>query len=230
MKKILIALSIFFISCEKEEIKPFPCLDGNCGYIFTVDTFSSPGAKLYPDGYWRVKHNGINYFTIRGLISQLHPAYVVNKVPMVETKYDSDYWIVFDTIQFSTPMYGYMGWFNDKTLNNPIPIGNHVFTINFLKSITSIFNLAGYTVSRNMCLDCPYSEAMLGSYSKYNYTPTQNISGSQIFLHKNELHFMIFNNTRTCVTIKCHLNVYSGSITNHLIIKEYILCWCIVIL
>ena len=94
---------------------------------------------------------------------------------MVETKYDSDYWIIFDTIQFSTPMYGYMGWFNDKTLNNPIPIGNHVFTINFLKSITSIFNLAGYTVSRNMCLDCPYSEAMLGSYSKYNYTPTQNI-------------------------------------------------------
>jgi hypothetical protein len=175
MKKILIALSIFFISCEKEEIRPFPCLDGNCGYQFAVDTFSSPGAKLYPDGYWRVKHNGINYFTIRGLISQLHPAYVVNKVPMVETKYDSDYWIVFDTIQFSTPMYGYMGWFNDKTLNNPIPIGNHVFTINYLKSITSIFNLAGYTVSRNMCLDCPYTETLLGTYSKYNYTPTQNI-------------------------------------------------------
>ena len=143
MKKILIVLSLIFIGCEKEEIRPFPCLDGNCGYQFAVDTISSPGAKLSPDGYWRVKHNGINYFTIRGLISQLHPVYVVNKVPMVETKYDSDYWIVFDTIQFSTPMYGYMGWFNDQTLNNPIPMGNHVFTINYLKSITSIFNKSG---------------------------------------------------------------------------------------
>jgi hypothetical protein len=81
MKKILIVLSIIFIGCEKEEIRPFPCLDGNCGYAFAVDTISSPGAKLSPDGYWRVKHNGINYFTIRGLISQLHPAYVVNKDP-----------------------------------------------------------------------------------------------------------------------------------------------------
>ena len=175
MKKILIVLFIIFIGCKKEEIKPFPCLDGDCGYQFAVDTISSPGAKLSPDGYWRVKHNGINYFTIRGLISQLHPAYVVNKVPMVETKYDSDYWIIFDTIHFSTPMYGYMGWFNDKTLNNPIPIGNHIFTINFLKSVTSIFNLAGYTISKNMCLDCPYTKTLLGTYSKYNYTPTQNI-------------------------------------------------------
>jgi hypothetical protein len=72
MKKILIALSIFFISCEKEEIRPFPCLDGSCGYAFAVDTFSSPGAKLFPDGYWRVKHNGINYFTIRGLQMNEH--------------------------------------------------------------------------------------------------------------------------------------------------------------
>jgi hypothetical protein len=26
-----------------------------------------------------------------------------------------------------------------------------------------------------MCLDCPYTETLLGTYSKYNYTPTQNI-------------------------------------------------------
>ena len=26
-----------------------------------------------------------------------------------------------------------------------------------------------------MCWDCPYTETLLGTYSKYNYTPTQNI-------------------------------------------------------
>ena len=26
-----------------------------------------------------------------------------------------------------------------------------------------------------MCTDCPYSETLVGSYSKYTYTPTQNI-------------------------------------------------------
>ena len=26
-----------------------------------------------------------------------------------------------------------------------------------------------------MCLDCPYTSTLLGTYSKYNYYPTQNI-------------------------------------------------------
>jgi hypothetical protein len=36
-------------------------------------------------------------------------------------------------------------------------------------------NIAGYQINPHQCLDCPYSETLLGSYSKYTYQPQQQI-------------------------------------------------------
>ena len=36
-------------------------------------------------------------------------------------------------------------------------------------------NIAGYQINPHQCLDCPYSETLLGSYSKYTYKPQQQI-------------------------------------------------------
>ena len=72
-------------------------------------------------------------------------------------------------------MYSYLGWFNDQTLDNPISIGNYTYTIRQLVSIESLFNLAGYEITKNTCLDCPYSSTLFGTHSKYNYSPSQNI-------------------------------------------------------
>ena len=174
-RKLLIGLVVFLLGCKKEPTYPFPCTDGTCNTKFYIDTFVTPGAKLDTDGYWKIKYSGLHYFTIRGEISELNPHYVVNKVPMVETKYDSDYWIAFDTIQFKIPTYSYLSWFTNDKLNNPLPVGNKTYSITQLSKMTDLYNLAGYQITKNMCLDCPYTSTLLGTYSKYNYQPTKCI-------------------------------------------------------
>ena len=36
-------------------------------------------------------------------------------------------------------------------------------------------NIVGYQINKHFCFDCPYAPTLLGTYSKYNYKPTQNI-------------------------------------------------------
>ena len=36
-------------------------------------------------------------------------------------------------------------------------------------------NIVGYQIQKNQCLDCPYSQTLLGTYSKYTYKPQQQI-------------------------------------------------------
>ena len=86
MKKLLVLLSIFIlVSCETTPQKPYPCLNGDCGAQFFIDTIVSPGSYFdSTDGYWRVKYSGLTYFTIQGQLDELDPYYVVNKVPLVE--------------------------------------------------------------------------------------------------------------------------------------------------
>ena len=42
-KLLIIGLVLLLASCSKEEITPFPCLDGNCDTNFWIDTNVSPG-------------------------------------------------------------------------------------------------------------------------------------------------------------------------------------------
>jgi hypothetical protein len=110
MKKLaILLLPIMFISCQKE-IEPEVC-PGGCDAQYYV---SSTNAELRDDGYWHVTHIGLNYFTIKGNLTQLNPEYVINGVPLVEAAFDSDYWIIMDTVHFVTPMYSYLGWFSDN--------------------------------------------------------------------------------------------------------------------
>lgn len=176
MKKIVLVITVvLFASCKKEPVfpYPYPCLDGQCNSSFWVDTLSNPSSKLGVDGYWRVKYDGLHYFTIKGQLAELDPKYVINKVPLIETRYDSDYWIVFDTLSFKIPTYSYLSWFTNSNLNKPLPIGSKTYTISQLNKLTDLYNLAGYQITKNMCLDCPYTPTLLGTYSKYNYNPTQ---------------------------------------------------------
>ena len=179
MRKLIIfgVLALSLYSCKKEEIppKPHPCIDGTCQSEFWVETLSNPSAYLGSDGYWRVEYIGLNYFTIRGQLSELNNPYIINGVPLIETNYDSDYWILFDTIQFSTPMYSYLGWFNDPSLNNPIPIGNHTYTLDYLVGLHPLMNAVGYQIPSGFCFDCPYAETLVGVHSKYTYKPSCNV-------------------------------------------------------
>ena len=175
MNKIIYAsvIALFFISCEKEKFYPPACPGGcftNHEIIYKNDTINIDG-----DGFYRIKWDGLNYFQIKGDLPDLDPQYVINKVPLIESRYDSDYWILIDTIRFTTPQYGFLGWFNDDNFNTPIPIGNYSYSMVDLVENHQPLNIAGYQINKHFCFDCPYAPTLIGTYSKYTYKPTQNI-------------------------------------------------------
>jgi hypothetical protein len=173
MKNLIILLSLAtLISCKKKPIEPTEVCPGGCNSEFTI---SSSSASLHSDGYWHVKHVGANYFTIKGNLTQLDPKYVVNKVPLVEVNFDSNYWVLFDTIQYTVPMYSYLSWYTDKQFNNPIPIGTYTYTLKNVADVHPPLNIVGYQINPHMCWDCPYTETLLGTSSRYTYTPEQKV-------------------------------------------------------
>jgi len=173
---IYIGLVISLLACSKEEItSPYPCLGGDCNTFFEIDPLVSPGVYEDNNGYWHIEHQGYNYFTIKGNTSELHPDYVINGVPLIETIFDSNYWVWIDSITFIVPLYSVLSYFTDGDFNNPIPIGNLTYTIEDMANIHPPLNIAGYSINPNQCFDCPYSETLIGTYSKYNYTPQQQI-------------------------------------------------------
>ena len=175
--KFAIAIILLFIFGCSPDIpdKPYPCLDGNCDGNYWIKQDSQPYAYLDDNAYWHVYHMGINYFSIKGELDELNEHYVINGVPLMEVAFDSDYWVWIDNIQFTVPVYSYLGYFTSGDFNNPIPIGNISYTLEDMAEIYPPLNIVGYSINPNQCMDCPYSETLLGTYSKYTYEPQQNI-------------------------------------------------------
>ena len=173
MYKFIVFLGIMLlISCSKEEINQTPCVSG-CETSYDVIYKKQ---QLYPnaDGYYEIIFDELNYFQIGGYLSQVNDQYIVNGVPLVEANFDSDYWIVMDSLRFQIPVYSYLGWFNDQTLTTPIPIGSYTYTMIDLINLHSPLNIAGYQIPKYFCTDCPYASTIMGSHSRYTYTPRQN--------------------------------------------------------
>jgi hypothetical protein len=172
MKKILLVLfaATTLISCQKKDVKPATC-SGGCNGNYTMPISSG---TLQVDGYWHVKYVGKQYFTVKGELTELNPAYVINGVPLIEVNFDSDYWVLFDTIRYQIPMYSYLSWFSDQQFNNPISIGSFTYTLKGISKIHPALNIAGYQINPHMCWTCPYTPTLLGTHSKYNYRPQQN--------------------------------------------------------
>ena len=171
MKKLsYITLISFLWACSPEElINNYPCIEGDCNVEFTIDPLVSPGVYQDINNYWHISHQGVQYFTIKGNTSELHPDYVVNGVPLIETIFDSDYWVWINGITFTVPLYSVLGYFTDSNFNNPIPIGNLTYTIEDMANNHPPLNIAGYSYNPNSDINS------LGTYSKYNYTPQQQI-------------------------------------------------------
>ncbi len=171
MKKLIyITLISFFWACSPEElISPYPCLSGDCESFFEIDPLVSPGVYQDANGYFHIEHQGYNYFTIKGQLDELHPDYVVNGVPLVETLFDSDYWVWIDGITFTVPLYSVLGYFTGGGFINPIPIGNLTYTIENMAQNHPPLNIVGYSYNPNSDIQS------LGTYSKYTYKPQQQI-------------------------------------------------------
>ena len=181
MKKLLLSLSIISLfSCTKETIHQDVCINGNCDANYIV-VYKNQEILPNINGHYEIDWDGLNYFQIKGALTPMNDQYVINGIPLVESRFDSDYWVVFDSLQFQTPMFSYLGWFTDNGLNTPITIGPYIYTMNDLLNIHPPYNIAGYQLPKHWCTECPTAESHVGSYSKYNYEPTQN------FLLDNEM-------------------------------------------
>ena len=172
--KIFFLLIILF-SCNKENDNyPYPCKNGNCytqyKIVYMGDTISQDS-----NGYWEIEYNGLNYFQLNGNLPALNERYVINEVPLMAANFDSDYWVLFDTLRFRVPMYSYLGWFNDQTMNTPISIGTYTYSMIQLIDLHPPLNIVGYQIPKYFCWECPYAPTIVGVYSKYNYDPTCNI-------------------------------------------------------
>ena len=177
MKKLIIfSLVSLFWACSPEElISPYPCLSGDCEAFFEIDPLVSPGVYQDNNGYWHIEHQGYNYFTIKGKLDELNPHYIINGVPLIETTFDSNYWIWIQNFQFTVPLYNVLSYFTSGEYQTPIPVGNLTYTIEDMAKNHPPLNIVGYQIQKNQCLDCPYSETLLGTYSKYTYEPKQQI-------------------------------------------------------
>ena len=172
-KLLILGIGFLLASCSKEDIAPYPCLDGDCNSKFYIDELVQPNAYEDINGFWYIEFYGPKYFTIRGELDELTDEYVINDVPLIETQYDSDYWIVFDSLTFTVPTYSVLSWFSNGNWNNPIPIGNITYTLTDIAQIMPPLNIAGYSISRHFDFTHPAAETMLGTRSKYNYNPRQ---------------------------------------------------------
>ena len=168
-----LAFILALSSCTKEVIFQTPC-NGDCETSYEViykNNLISPN----PDGFYEVEWDFLNYFQISGFLTPLNDQYVINKVPLIEARFDSDYWVVLDSLTFQTPMYSYLGWFNDQDLNTPISIGNWEITLTDMFYLYPPLNVVGYQIPRFFDVNHPAASTLLGTYSKYTYHPTQNI-------------------------------------------------------
>ena len=205
IKTILIFLGlilslIFAPSCTKiDTTQGSPCPDGDCNSIFQI-VYKGQTINPNSNGEYNIEWDGLDYFQVKGQLEQMEGNYThINDVPQIDCMFDSDYWVVFDSLSFSVPQYSYLGWFNDNTLSTPIPIGNYTYTMSGLIASHPPYNIAGYQIPMNMCTTCPYAETLIGSHSRYTYEPTQNFMlddemiGDQINIfvkvHYNNSHF-----------------------------------------
>ena len=175
LQTLLIIITFLFSSCEKYETIHPPICDGNCDAYYTI---IYENQELFPnsDGYYEIQWNGLNYFQVRGQLTEVTPEYCNNGGdPFVSSKFDSDYWVAINSLFFQTPQYSYLGWFNSNSLNTPIPFGNYTYTMDEIISLHSPLNIVGYQVPKHFCTECPYAPTLVGTHSRYNYNPTCNV-------------------------------------------------------
>ena len=150
--KILL-LSLTLVGCKKETIYIEPCI--NCEMKLEIDTNVTPGVYVDTNGYTHIPFNGSPYFTIQSTQSEIHESYVINGVPLVEQLWDSDYWVLFDTIRFQFPLYSILGNFNSNGTPISTSAGTYYFTNNQPPT-----NIAGYVYNSNK---------ELGTKTQYDY-------------------------------------------------------------
>jgi hypothetical protein len=187
MKKVLFLFSLLLLlsSCSYEPILDSACIDGSCDAEFWVDTYVNPGSYQDTQGVWHVKYSGLNYFTLKGNTDPLTQEYIINGVPLMETAYDSNFFFTTPNVQWTYPVYSFLGLFSNNNLNTAIPYGYITQTIPQIQNNgIDITNLVGYQITKHTTFDKPYSSTILQAYSKYNSHPKHHMVFLSSFIGK----------------------------------------------
>ena len=180
MKKFLFLLKLLFIftSCTLQPLETPVCEDGSCDATFRIDTQVNPGSFQDTNKVWHIKYSGNNYFTLKGITDKVTSENIVNDVPLIETGFDSDLFFTPQHIQWTYPVYSFLGLCSNSTLTTHIPYGYQTLTLPQILNDTSVTNMVGYEMNSHTTFDKPYSPTLLSVYSKYSYAPQH----SMIFL------------------------------------------------
>ena len=155
MRKLILMLSFLpLLSCswlgiEEKEAAVYPCLDGKCNSFFKIDPWVSPDVFQDQREYWHIKYWGPKYFTIIGQLDELNPKYVINEVPLVEAAFDSNYWVAFDDLSFTIPLYSPFGLYTQT--GTKIPVGSKTYNIGEIAKLMEPLNVSGYQITKNTC-------------------------------------------------------------------------------
>ncbi len=179
MYKIVLLVFLFTLfGCDSDSLtEPDVLLNNNEDVAFWIDTDVSPGSYMDAQGVWHVEYRGLHYFTIKGSIPTLNPLYVINRVPLIEVAFDTDFFYIPGVVTWRYAVYSYRGDFADRLLTTPIPVGFQTFTFPQLIKQHSIMNLAGYQITKNPNVDVnhPAYSSYFATYSKYTYEPKQQM-------------------------------------------------------
>ena len=189
MKQILISifLALTLNACTSDALDQKVCTNGSCDADFWIDTLGHPGTYQDNNGIWHIKHAGLNYFTVKGNLSELDPHFVINGVPLVVSAFDSNFFFIPGNVTWTYPVYSYLGLWNSNQMNTPIPVGFQTYTFPQLVTQTSIMNLAGYTIQRNPNVDVnhPAYPTYFSTYSRYTYNPQMSMPFFTDFIGKS---------------------------------------------
>lgn len=184
---ILLSIGIYFQSCKPSYVEPDVCLDGTCGIQLTIDTLGHPSLRQDAAGVWHIKCNELKYFTVKGVTSKLSDKYVVNRVPLIITAFDSNFFYTAGNVQWTYPLYSYLGLWSSKQMKTPIAYRYGMYTFEEIVREATIMNLVGYTIQKNPNVDVnsPAYKTYFSTYSKYTYTPQQSMTIQPDFIGKS---------------------------------------------
>ena len=108
-------MAIFFNFFPNQPVKLSSGIVGHT--LIFVLLFFTPYYAIAQDGDGPISQEVVKIqslvgeIKLDGKLSELHPEFEINGEPLVETGYDSDYWVWIHNLQFTVPLYSFLGYF-----------------------------------------------------------------------------------------------------------------------
>ena len=162
------------------KIYPEAC-PGGCETELWIDNLTQPNAYTDDNGFTHIEYNGGSYFTVKMQVSEVDDEYSINGIPLIQTRWDSDYFVILENLQLAVSYYRPFGLWTQGFAQ---PIANMHTTINLNDALGmyGMTNIVGYTLDDNTCLECPYSDELFGVTTQVN--SRDNTTQNSIYLNE----------------------------------------------